>query len=266
MRKSISFLFPTIFLLFFTGKAVTQEKYEDIEIGVIEHLDSVIPLSAKFNLDSNNVVSLQQLINKPTVLILVYFDCMVVCPAILSGVSDVVEKTDLELGKDYQIITVSFNPNDNPEKATNFKKKFLREKSKKHVNDWIYLTGDSLNIYTLTEAVGFRFKKTGFDFIHPAVITVLSPSGKVTRYLYGNRFLPFDFKMALIEAQKGLSRPTVNKVLEFCFSYDPAGKKYVLDITRIAGVVIIFFAVLLITILLVRSNRKRKKLIKNNNQ
>jgi protein SCO1/2 len=147
-------------------------------------------------------------------------------------------------------------------KAAAMKKNFLREKSKNHEKDWMYLTGDSLNIYSLTEAVGFRFKKNGLDFIHPALITVLSPKGKITRYLYGTRFLPFDLKMAIIEAQKGQSRPTINRVLEFCFSYDPEGKRYVLDVTRVAGIIIIFFAVLLLTYLLIRSKR-RKKIIKN---
>jgi protein SCO1/2 len=147
---------------------------------------------------------------------------------------------------------------DNPEKAAKMKQTFLRTKSKLHAKDWIYLTGDSLNIHSLTEAVGFRFQQTGLDFVHPAVITVLSPQGKITRYLYGTRFLPFDIKMAIIEAQKGLSRPTVNKLLEFCFSYDPAGKKYVLDITRITGIIILFFAVLLFAILLIRSRKKKR--------
>jgi len=260
MKNIFSILLTS--LLLFGGISFAQKNVENVEIGVIEKLDSVISLQLQFDLDSAKVVKLQQLIDKPTVLILVYFDCPVVCPAILAGVSDIVEKTDLELGKDYKIITISFNANDNPEKAANFKNKFLREKSKKHANDWIYLTGDSLNIYSLTEAVGFRFQKSGLDFIHPAVITILSPTGKITRYLYGTRFLPFDFKMAIIEAQKGLARPTVNKVLEFCYSYDPDGKKYVLDIPRISGTIIIFFALSLFFALLIRS-RKKKRSLKN---
>jgi protein SCO1/2 len=262
MKKSLWFLFAISILLFTAQSTFAQVDPKDVEVGVIEHLDEVIPLKLTFTNDSNKTVTLQQIINKPTILILVYFDCPGVCPAILSGVSDVVEKTDLELGKDYQVVSVSFNTLDNPEKAAKMKQTFLRTKSKQHAKDWIYLTGDSLNIYSLTEAVGFRFQRTGLDFVHPAVITVLSPQGKITRYLYGTRFQPFDVKMAIIEAQKGLSRPTVNKLLEFCFSYDPAGKKYVLDITRVAGIVILFFAVLLFAILLLRS-RKKKRNTKN---
>jgi protein SCO1 len=249
------------FLLSAVSVSFAQDNPGKVEIGVVEHLDSIIPLNLKFTNEHNENVTLKQIINKPTVLILVYFDCPAVCPAILSGISDVIEKVDLELGTDYQVVSVSFNPEDDPGKAAVMKSRFLTGKSKLHAKDWIYLTGDSLNIYSLTEAVGFRFKKDGINFIHPALITILSPKGKITRYLYGTRFLPFDLKMAIIEAQKGQARPTISKVLEFCFSYDPAGKKYVLDITRVAGVIILFFSLLLLAYLLIRSG-KRKKLNK----
>jgi protein SCO1/2 len=259
MKRSIPFLFAICFLFYFIRTSLAQENPEKLEIGVVEHLDNIIPLNLHFTDDHNQPVILEQVINKPTVLILVYFDCPGICPAILGGVSDVVEKSDMELGKDYQIVCVSFNPLDGPIKAAAMKKNFLREKSKVHEKDWMYLTGDSLNIYSLTEAVGFKFKKNGLDFIHPALITVLSPKGKITRYLYGTRFLPFDLKMAIIEAQKGQSRPTINRVLEFCFSYDPEGRRYTLQVTKIAATVIIFLAIVLFVFLLVRPGRTKKK-------
>ena len=90
-------------------------------------------------------------------------------------------------------------------------------------------------------------------------ITILSPSGKITRYLYGLHFLPFDFKMALIEAQKGIARPTINRVLEYCFNYDPEGRKYALDITKISATLIIFFALVFLAILILMTRKKRKK-------
>ena len=95
--------------------------------------------------------------------------------------------------------------------------------------------------------------------MHPSCIIVLSPSGKVTRYLYGTSFLPFDVKMALVEAQKGQSRPTINRVLEYCFTYDPQGRKYTLQVTKISATIIIFLAVALFIILIVRSSRKKTK-------
>lgn len=262
MTKQIVLALLSIFWLNSFNLMGQQDKAMP-EIGVVEKLGEVVPMNLKFAGENKDTFSLGQLINKPTVLVLVYFDCPGVCPAMLEGVSDVVESADMELGKDYQIITVSFNPKDHPDKAIAMKKNFLREKSKKNPEAWIYLTGDSSNIHKLTESVGYKFKQTGLDFLHPAVITVLSPEGKITRYLYGTRFLPFDFKMAIIESQKGLARPTVNKVLEFCFNYDPVGKKYVLDVTRIAGIIILFLALTLLLILFVRSRKKKKN---NNNK
>ncbi|MEI6682944.1 MAG: SCO family protein [Bacteroidota bacterium] len=246
----IAWLFPvTVF---------AQESRAD-EPGVIEHLDTVIPAGATFFNDQGQPVQLRSLIQKPTILALVYYDCMGVCPTLLSGVSDAIEHMGLELGKDFQVVTVSFNTDDTPAKSLAKKPNFLREHSRPHAAGWQFLTGDSANIHSLTNAVGFIFQRSGNDFMHPACIIVLSPQGKVTRYLYGTSYLPFDVKMAIVEAQKGLSRPTINRVLEYCFSYDPEGRKYTLQVTKITATVIIFFALLLFIVLIVRTSRKKTK-------
>ena len=229
------------------------------EVGIVEHLDTIIPANITFNNEQGQPVQLKSLITKPTILSLVYYDCPGICPALLSGVSDVVEKMGLELGKDYQIITVSFNDLDTPDEAIEKKKNYLGKHSRDRADHWMYLTGDSANIYYLTHTVGYNFQRMGNDFMHPSCIMVLSPEGKVTRYLYGTSYLPFDVKMALIEAQKGQSRPTINRVLEYCFSYDPEGRKYTLQVTKISATVIIFFAALLFIILIIRSSRKKSK-------
>jgi protein SCO1 len=229
---------------------------DNVEVGIVEHLGETIPLDLKFMNEKDSLVALRSLINKPTVLSFVYFDCPGLCSPLLSGVSSVIEKADLELGKDYQVITVSFNYRDNPEKARKKKELFLQKHSKNHASNWIYLTGDSTSIYTLSNSVGFKFKRAGLDFIHPAAIMVLSPGGKITRYLYGVTFLPFDLKMAVVEAQKGLSRPTINRVLEFCFAYDPANKRYALDITKVSGIIMLFIVLIFAITLFLRRRKK----------
>lgn len=229
------------------------------EVGIVEHLDTIIPAGLTFNNEQGQSVQLKSLITKPTILILVYYDCPGICPELLSGVSDVIEKSGLELGKDYDVITVSFNDLDTPEASVQKKQNFLRAHSKPRAAHWTYLTGDSANIYGLTHTVGYNFTRTGNDFMHPSCIIMLSPQGKVTRYLYGTSFLPFDVKMAIVEAQKGQSRPTINRVLEYCFSYDPEGRKYTLQVTKITATIIIFFAVSLFIILLIKSSRKKSK-------
>jgi protein SCO1 len=232
---------------------------DSIEIGIIEHLGNTIPLDLTFQNENDSTVHLGDLINKPTIFTFVYFDCPGICSPLLDGVSDVIEKTDLVLGKDYQVITISFNYNDNPEKARIKKKNFIRKHSQTHQGSWMYLTGDSINIYKAVNAVGFKFKRAGFDYIHAAAIMVVSPKGKITRYLYGVTFLPLDVKMAIIESQKGLSRPTINRVLEFCYAYDPAGRRYVLDVLKITGSIILFIIVLFAATLYFKSKSRKKK-------
>ncbi len=247
-----------VFAMWFSMPVFSQTGQAD-EPGVVQHLDTIIPSTITFNNEQGEPVQLKSVIHKPTILALVYYDCMGVCPTLLAGVSEAIEKMGLELGKDFQVVTVSFNNEDTPAKSVDKKKNFLRDHSRPHAADWKYFTGDSANIYALTNAVGFIFQRNGNDFMHPACIIILSPEGKVTRYLYGTSFLPFDVKMAIIEAQKGQSRPTINRVLEYCFSYDPEGRRYTLQVTKISATVIIFFAALLFIILMVRSSRKKTK-------
>jgi protein SCO1 len=260
MRKKVAIL---VFLAALLGtpatRAVAQNVADTVEVGIVEHLDSMIPSGLSFRDEANRPVVLNELIKRPTILTMIYFDCPGICPQILSSVAHVVRKMDLKLGTDYQIVTVSFNEEDTPEKAMDKKNAFLDAKSRPFAGSWSYLTGDSATIHLLTNAVGFKFIRAGNDFIHPSCIVILSPEGKITRYLYGTTYLPFDVKMALIEAQKGLSRPTINRVLDFCFSYDPAGRRYTLAVTKVSATIIIFAALVLFISLLIRSSRKRAK-------
>ncbi|MFC2150900.1 SCO family protein [Bacteroidota bacterium] len=259
MRK-ITTVF-VVFLTLATLKLNSQEAINQdiLEIGWLEHLEDTIPLDLVFNSEVNKTVTLRELIDKPTVLSFVYFNCPGVCNPLQESISRVVEKTDMELGKDYQILTISFDVSDTPEKAQKKKKNFIQNIVKKKADHWMYLTGDQENIDAITEAVGFKYKATGLDFAHPSGIILLSPEGKITRYLYGLDFLPFDLKMAIIEAQQGLAKPTINKVLQYCFNYDPKGQGYTLSVTRVAGTIIMFIAVLVFVGLIVSRRRSIKK-------
>jgi len=222
----------------------------------VEKLGEILPLDLEFLNESNDTVSLRELIDKPTILSFVYFDCPGLCSPLLSGISEAVDKLDMKLGEEYQLITISFNTTDTPEKAITKKQNFVQNISGENREHWMYLTGWQENITAITEAAGFRYKPRGLDFDHASGIIIISPSGKITRYLYGLSFLPFDVKMAIIESQKEIARPTINKVLEFCFSYDPAGRTYTLQITRIIGAITIFIAVVVFVVLLIRGRRK----------
>jgi protein SCO1 len=229
---------------------------KDIEIGIIEKLGETIPTDLWFLNESGDTVTLGQLINKPTILFFVYFDCPNLCSPLMDGVADVVSKTDLLLGTDYEIITISFNTKDTPEKAREKKVNFVQKISKENQKHWIYLTGIQENINIITNAVGYKYKAQGLDFAHASAIIILSPQGKITRYLYGLTFLPFDLKMAIVEAQKGIARPTINRILEYCFAYNPASKTYSIQITRIIGTITLIIAFSILAFLLLKKKKK----------
>jgi len=248
--------------LFVLSLIISPQLYAQVdqseEVQVVEHLGDTIPLDLKFVSDKSDTVTLRQLIDKPTILSFVYFDCPGLCSPLLEGVGDVIRKSDLVLGKDYQVITVSFNFRDTPEKAKDKKKRFVERYSADNGDGWIFLTTDSSTIYEITHATGFITKAVGFDFIHPSAIIAISPKGKITRYLYGITFLPMDVKLAIAEANEGKARPTIQKILLMCYSYDQENQRFGLDVTKIIGTVIAFFLLLFIIIYLVKPRKKNK--------
>jgi protein SCO1/2 len=259
--RNLFFLVPLLLIAALSsGQDFIKESNftKEIDIGIVEKLGDTIPLDLTFNNENNEPVTLRQLIDKPTVMCFVYFDCPNLCSPLMDGVAEVISKMDMELGHDYQVITISFNTSDTPEKAREKKVNFVTRISKEHQQDWIYLTGEQENITRITEAVGYKYKPQGVDFAHPSAILVVSPAGKITRYLYGLTYLPFDLKMAIIESQKGIARPTINKVLEYCFAYNPGSKTYTLQITRVVGGIILFFAVIVLGVLIIKGRKKIK--------
>ena len=247
------------FLLVFNLHAQIPTVSKEIEIGIVEKLNQTIPMDLKFFNEKNDTVTLGSIINKPTILSFVYFDCPGLCSPLLDGIADVVSKTELTLGKDYDIITISFNTKDTPEKAVQKKLNFVSKIREDQRGSWTYLTGELGNIQKITESVGFRYKPTGEDFAHPSTIIILSPEGKITRYLYGISYLPFELKMAIGEAKQGLAQPTSNKIFEYCFAYDPQSRTYTLQVTRLLGTFVLILGAFFILYLFVSSRRNKLK-------
>ncbi len=247
--------------LFLTGMAQAQQDLveNELEIGIVEHLDDFIPEDANIITENGDTVNLMEIVDKPTVISFVYYRCPGICSPLMDGIAEVIDKTNMEINKDYQVFTISFDPSEGYELAAHKKKNYLNLVKAPHAEEgWQFFTGDSANIKKLTDATGFKYKRTGKDFLHSASLIVISPNGKITRYLNGTYFLPFEFKMAVAEASEGISAPTVNKILQYCYTYDPQGQQYVLNITKVAGSIIM---VVLLSIFLVLSLRPifRKK-------
>ena len=235
------------------------------ELGIYEKLDQFIPDDIILTDENYNEINIRDKIDKPTVIALVYYECPGLCSPLLEGVADVITKAKIDLGTEYQVFTISFDPTEKPKLAKDKKSTYAKlVKGKDVENGWTWFTGDSTNINNLLNSLGYKVKKAGEEFIHPGAIIVLSPEGKITRYLHGTYFLPFDLKMSVIEASEGRSGPTINKVLKYCFSYDPEGKKYVINITKISGSLIILLAIsMFLGLAFSKKNRKRKSFNSN---
>ena len=187
-------------------------------VGIEEHLSRKIPGEVSFIDEAGQAVSLQSLLGKPTILALVYYECPGICTPLLNNLVDTLDRSDLTAGKDYQVLTISFDPKDTPTLAAKKKANYLKQSHRSIPPDaFRFLTGDQAAIDKITEAVGFHYTVTGKDFNHPGVLTILSPDGKVMRYLYGVNFMPFDIKMAVIEASQSQPMPSINRALAFCY-------------------------------------------------
>jgi len=238
-----------------------------IEVGIDEQLGKTIPLQENFVDENGNKVLLKDLFTKPTVLSFVYYNCPGICSPLLMELSDVINKSDLVLGVDYNIVSISMDQFETPKDAMIRKQTFLKVIDKNiPPESWRFLTGDSATIKKVADAAGFYFKRQGKEFLHSGAFIFVDINGKICRYLFpsfsersGFGILPFDFKMSVIETSEGKVTPTIAKVLQFCFKYDPQGKTYVLNITQIFGAIIL---ILVAIFLLFLKFKPKKEFIK----
>ncbi len=240
-----------------TSGAVDIDVVDVNDIGVNEKLGGSVPLELTFRDKQGKLINFRDLFQdgKPTILTLVYYECPRLCTLILTGVLDAVNELDsLSLGQDFKIVSVSFNPDDTPglanAKARNYYKALKNGQS--FQRDWHFLTGDEENISKLTQAVGFRYKRDGKEFAHPSALAILTPQGKISRYLYGIQHQPKDLRLALLEASGGQigSSKILNRVLIYCYKFDPVGKRYALhalNIVKAGGVVTLLSLIGLLT-------------------
>lgn len=267
-KKSITVNLILVLLIFsLSGSSQNQAvinpaaNADDVEIGVVEHLDEFLPDSISLVNEKGEQVWLADVIDKPTIINFVYYRCPGICSPLMEAVAGVMDKSELVVGKDYQVLTISFDPRETIDLGIRKKESYLgllsQEKAEEAKNGWLFFVSDSASVLKATNATGFKYKKTGNDFLHAASLTVVSPEGKITRYLNGMFFLPFEWKMAVVEASKGQSGPTLNKVLRFCYTYDPVGQTYVLNITKLGGIIIMFFATILLLYLVLKPKRNR---------
>ena len=240
-----------------------------------ERLGERIDLELQFKDEEGRDIKLADLLqpNRPLILAPVYYECPQLCNLTQTGLVQAVNKLKLKLGEDFSIASVSFNPKE--------KTAFAAEKAKKYrslirclapnsspesseddrclaPNAWSFLTGEAKAINLLMKQIGFGYVPDGSDFIHAAVLLVITPEGKLSRYLYGVNYPVSDVRLALVEASKGRIGTLMDRALLFCFRYDHIQGKYTLSILKVVRVVCLAFFFALITCLLwLRMKEKR---------
>lgn len=221
-----------------------------------EKLGVRVPLDLEFIDENGQSVKLAELVDRPTILAPVYYRCSNVCNLLQGGLAEVFPKLDIKPGS-VRIISVSFDATETPKVAQGSRRIYQALLRDAFPSDqWSFLTGDQQNIDRLLDAIGYHVVRDGIEFIHPVVIAVLAPDGKIVRYLYGTRFLPMDVSLALLEASEGRVGNTISRIARICFSYDPDKKGYVFNILRVAGT-LVFFSLGALFLVLVFGGRKK---------
>lgn len=228
-------------------------------VGWEQNIGDTIPMDATFTTSNGDTITIGEIVDKPTVFNFVFYSCPGMCDPLLEDVSRVIGESKLTLGEDYNVVTLSFDTKDKPGRSYEKKQNYVQGMRPKAQQHWYFLNGDSANIQRLTGAAGFRFKRQGAEFSHPLGLAIVSSNGKITRYLFGTDYLPFDLKMAIGEAQEGKERPVANKVLQLCYNYNPNTQSYSVNVTSIMGGIILFGLVVFVIIFLVRRRRKTAK-------
>jgi protein SCO1 len=206
-------------------------------VGFEQHLDQQIPPNLQFRDETGKSVRLADYFGKrPLVLNLVYFQCPMLCGEVLQGLTKSLKILKFDVGKQFDVLTVSFDPRETPELAAAKKAQFLKMYGRPGAEaGWHFLTGEQSNIEALTNAAGFQYQfdpKTG-QFAHATAIMVLTPEGKIAQYYYGVDYAPKDLRLGLVQAADNKIGNVVDQVLLYCYHYDPATGKYGAIVTRV---------------------------------
>ena len=250
-------LLIVLIVLFFLFPAIPAPAQEPATIDVNrdvafdQRLGAQVPTNLVFNDEQGQSVQLSDYINntKPVILTLNYFSCPNLCSLELDQLTGAISDISYNLGDNYDIVSVSIDPRETPDIASQKKWQYIRSYARPGRGaGWHFLTGTENNIVPLTQAVGFKYTYDGVsdEYAHPIGLVVLTPQGKVARYLYGVDYASNDLRLALVEASQGKIGTPIDQVLLLCYHYDPSTGKYspmVLDIVRVSGGLTILFIV-----------------------
>ena len=225
--------------------------------GVEEKIGGHAALDVELYGENGAKLRLADLITMPTILAPVYYSCPNECNVLLGTLAQVLPEVGLKPGVDYQVLAVSFDDRDTPATAAKRKGDFLNAGAAGFPPQaWRFLTGDEKNVRRLMDSVGFSYERNGDAFRHSIVLIALTPTGKISRYLYGIRPLAFDIAIAATEAGAEKTGLSVKRAIAMCYTYDPQGRRYVFDFVKVAGAGVLF-ALFLFALFLAFGGKKR---------
>jgi protein SCO1/2 len=255
------------------GLRETGERPKDVpapvleEVGLEERLGASVPLDTGFVDGKGRPFRLREAFDgtKPVVLSLVYYDCPMLCGLILSGAAQAMRENGLALGKDFEAVTISFDPEEKPAQGEERRRGYLQSMGLSDAGrEWPFLVGTAAASRAVADAVGFRYARdqaTG-EWAHVAAIFVLTPDGRVSRYLYGVEYPGKDLRLALVEAAGGRVGTSFDRLMLTCYRYDPATRRYepyALGFLRVGGALVLAALAALIAALVVRERRARAR-------
>lgn len=212
-------------------------------VGVSEHLDGALPLDTPFRDHTGKAVKLGDYYDgkRPVVLTFAYHSCPVLCGMVLNNAAAGLRGIGWNIGKEYDVVTISIDPEESLEKTAAKRASILNEYGASRGHDgkgWHFLVGDKESIAKVAAAAGFEYQYDADQkqWGHPSVVMITKPDGRMARYLYGLEFPPSDLKLGLLEASEGRSISTIEQIILYCYHYDPQGGKYVLVARRVMQV------------------------------
>ena len=245
MRSSRCFVALAVLAAAFSATAAAQQFGLPAMVkgvGIDQNLNAQLPLELTFQDETGQTVRLGQYFRqKPVVLALVYYECPMLCDMVLNGLTNSMEQVTLNLGSDFEVVTVSFNPHETWQLAAAKKNNYVEKYQRKGaVEGWHFLTGQEDHIKTLADTAGFHYKwdPVTKQYAHASGIMVITPDGKLSKYFYGIEYKPRDLRLGLVEASQNKIGTLADQVLLFCFHYDPMTGKYgpvIANVTRVLG-------------------------------
>ena len=269
--RSLFICFLGAFVLFINpGFAETSQEVDPAEliknkeIGFSTVLGTKLPLDVKFIKQDGKEIKFGEIlrVKTPTLLVPMYFGCPRLCGLLTDGFLDLIKDLDLNLGREYNIVILSFDPTEDSKLASDKAVSIYQALQSKEasVENISLLTGNKESIASILDAAGYKFKFVAGEYLHSSGFFVLTPEGEISQYFTGIQFAPWDVRLSIVEASKGAIGSTVDHILLYCFDFDPAKGKYTwvaFNILRVGTLLAVALFVIVAVLLAKRVGRRK---------